>query len=72
MAARKTTTTRRTAKKTTAPAKCPTCKGNGETTTEIRVGPWRPEDRTPPDRTVPRLLRLRPRLHLNTTPVAGR
>ncbi|MBP8534361.1 hypothetical protein [Streptomyces sp. MK37H] len=35
MAARKTTTARR---KTTAPAKCPTCNGSGETTTEIRLG----------------------------------
>ncbi|MFD8338932.1 hypothetical protein ACFV42_40755 [Streptomyces solisilvae] len=38
MATRKTTTTRRTTKKTSAPAKCPTCKGSGETTTEIRLG----------------------------------
>ncbi|EXU63158.1 hypothetical protein Z951_37410 [Streptomyces sp. PRh5] len=37
MAARKTAT-RRTTKKTTAPAKCSTCNGTGETTTEIRVG----------------------------------
>ncbi|MCO8301662.1 hypothetical protein [Streptomyces sp. RKCA744] len=41
MAARKTTTARRTTKKTTAPAPlptCSTCKGNGETSTEVRVG----------------------------------
>lgn len=38
MAERKTTTARRTTKKTTAPAKCSTCKGSGETATEVRVG----------------------------------
>lgn len=37
MAARKTTT-RRTTKKTPAPAQCPTCNGSGEITTEVRVG----------------------------------
>ncbi|MBI0296908.1 hypothetical protein JBE04_21180 [Streptomyces sp. PRKS01-29] len=38
MVARKTTTARRTTKKTTAPAPCPTCGGTGEITTEVRVG----------------------------------
>ncbi|MFE5163993.1 hypothetical protein ACFRNT_37020 [Streptomyces sp. NPDC056697] len=39
MAARKTTTTRRTTEKTTsAPAKCPGCDGTGATATRVRVG----------------------------------
>ncbi|WP_432010217.1 hypothetical protein [Streptomyces cucumeris] len=38
MAARKPNSTRRTTRKTTAPAKCSTCKGTGETTTAVCVG----------------------------------